>query len=190
MPIKMTPSRAQVLNAQLTTPRLSIEPVTANHAASLFEPMQEEAIYQWISAKPPKSMELLSQRWGQLVSRLSPNGDEAWLAWAVRRSREGAYVGKLDANVDSTDIATNVGFFFFPAFWGEGYASEAVTAMTDHLASHGISKMVATVTLGNAASNRVLEKAGFTQTRILPQNDTIRGVKYDDIEYVRVPKIK
>ncbi len=28
-------------------------------------------------------------------------------------------------------------------------------------------------------------RAGFIQTRIIPNNDTIRGVKFDDMEYVR-----
>ena len=43
---------------------------------------------------------------------------------------------------------------------------------------------MATVTLGNEASCRVLEKSEFTRTRIIPQNDTIRGVKHDDVEYI------
>jgi RimJ/RimL family protein N-acetyltransferase len=41
------------------------------------------------------------------------------------------------------------------------------------------------VTLGNDASCRVLEAVGFIRTRIIPENDTIRGVKHDDIEFVR-----
>ena len=43
---------------------------------------------------------------------------------------------------------------------------------------------MATVTLGNEASYRVLEKSGFIRTRIIPENDTIRGVKHDEVEYL------
>ena len=148
--------------------------------------MQDTAIYQWISTKPPKNIELLAQWWAQRESRLGPSGNEAWLNWAVRRTSDGAYVGKLDAEVDATGVATNVGYLFFPKYWGQGYASESVAAMTDHLAMLGIYKMVATVTSGNTSSYRVLEKAGFIRTRVIPDNDTIRGVKFDDVEYVRM----
>lgn len=186
--IKMSPTHAGLLNAPISTERLVIEPIVSAHAISLFELMQNEAIYEWISAKPPKTVEHLAQWWTERESRLGPEGTEAWLNWAVRRSADGAYVGKLDAVVDDANIATNVGYLFFPPYWGQGYASESVLAMADHLAACGVLKMFATVTLGNVASYRVLERAGFNRSRVIPNNDTIRGVMYDDVEYVRVVK--
>ena len=47
----------------------------------------------------------------------------------------------------------------------------------------GVLKLLATVTEGNEASYRVLEKSGFVKSRIIPNNDTIRGIKYSDVEY-------
>ena len=185
MKTQMDPTKARELNAQLSTPRLVLEPIVARHAGALFELMQDEAIYQWISASPPKSIEVLEQWWAEGESRLNPAGDEAWLNWAVRRTSDGSYVGKLDACVDTTNVATNVGYLFFPKHWGQGYASESVAAMVEHLVAQGIHKLIATVTLGNAPSYRVLEKAGFVQTRVIPDNDTIRGVAYDDLEFIR-----
>jgi hypothetical protein len=41
------------------------------------------------------------------------------------------------------------------------------------------------VTLGNEASERVLSKSGFIRGRVIVDNDTIRGQKHDDVEYVR-----
>ena len=46
----------------------------------------------------------------------------------------------------------------------------------------------ALVTLGNEASARVMIKAGFARTRVIADNDTIRGQKYDDVAFVRVAK--
>jgi len=43
---------------------------------------------------------------------------------------------------------------------------------------------VATVTAGNTASERVLQKAGYVFARVLLANDIIRGVPMDDREYV------
>jgi ribosomal-protein-alanine N-acetyltransferase len=181
----MTPARAQALNVSLTTARLSLEPLTAAHADALFAPLQEEALYTWISLLPPPSVEKLRDRWTWLEGRLSPSGEEAWLNWIVRRVDDGACVGKLDASVDDAGVATNVGYLFFPAYWGQGLATEAVIAVAEHLERHGVTEQRATVTVGNGASGRVLEKAGFARTRILPENDVIRGVTHDDIEYVR-----
>jgi alanine racemase len=91
----------------------------------------------------------------------------------------------LDAEITTSEVASNVGYLVFAAHWGKGIASEAVGALSDHLAQAGIREQHATVTVGNQASCRVLEKCGFERSAVLPANDVIRGVSYDDYAYVR-----
>jgi RimJ/RimL family protein N-acetyltransferase len=169
---------------RLTTERLALVPLTREHAEPLWAPMQDPATYEWISLTPPPSVDWLRDRWIRQEAYRSPDETEAWLAWAVQRTSDGRWVGKADATV-ARDVATNVGYFFFPPFWGQGYATEAVRAIVEHLDRQGVVEMRATVTVGNDRSGRVLERAGFVRGRILPENDVIRGVPHDDIEYVR-----
>lgn len=173
------------LEATLVTERLLIEPVEARHAALMFDGMREPAVYEWIAMEPPASVEALARRWGANLPRLRAASDCWWPAWAVQRRSDGAWIGSLDAELLPGGVASNVGYFFFPAFWGRGLASEAVTALCDHLARHGVVEQRATVTHGNLASERVLQRAGFARTRVLPANDVLRGVPVDDVEYVR-----
>jgi ribosomal-protein-alanine N-acetyltransferase len=171
--------------ATLMTERLRIEPIAARHAPLLYDGMREPAVYEWISMEPPASVEALAQRWAANIPRLR-GATDCWApAWAVQRRADGAWIGALDAEVLPGGIASNVGYFFFPAYWGRGLASEAVRALCDHLACHGVVEQRATVTYGNLASERVLQRAGFTRTRVLVANDTVRGVPVDDVEYVR-----
>jgi RimJ/RimL family protein N-acetyltransferase len=86
--------------------------------------------------------------------------------------------------VNASKVATNVGYILFSPFWGHGYATEATLAVTKHFAACGVSRMIARVTEGNKASCRVLEKAGFIRSRIVSHSQVIRGVKYNEIEYV------
>lgn len=179
----MTPAKASALLATLATERLILEPITGLHADALFAPMQDERIYRWISATPPSSVERLRQFWNAAASSAAL-GTEATLIWAVRR-RDGTYVGTLDAEVDENDVAGHVGYVFFAPFWGHGYATEAVCGLVSHLAGLGVAEFHALVTRGNNASGRVLAKAGSVLERVIPDNDIIRGVSFDDLEYVR-----
>ena len=172
------------LERALATARLRLEPLRPAHADALFEGLQDTRIYEWISGQPPASAEALRARWG----RLQRTGEVLDLGWAVRRAGDGAWIGKMDAEVcvETHPVhASNVGYLFFPPYWGQGYAIEAVRALADHLARCGVAEQHATVTVGNAASCRVLEHAGFARERVLAGNDTIRGQLVDDIEYVR-----
>ena len=173
------------LDATLATARLRIEPLNAGHAALMFEAMRDPAIYAWISMAPSPDLAHLARRWAGVAERPRVGVDVLDLGWAVQRVADGAWIGKMDAEVTVQGVARNVGYLFLPAYWGRGYATEAVIALSDHLRRHGVVRQHATVTLGNEASCRVLERAGFVRERVLPGNDTVRGVLVDDVEYVR-----
>ena len=57
-----------------------------------------------------------------------------------------------------------IGYSVVPAHWGEGYASSMVGALVDHATLSGFGSLQASMHMGNVASRRVLEKAGFSMT--------------------------
>jgi [ribosomal protein S5]-alanine N-acetyltransferase len=173
------------LNRSLESQRLHLKPLMSTDADAAFASLQDDRIYQWISMNKPQSVESLRADWKRIESRVSPDGQEAWLNWFVTSKADGKPIGSIDACIDIENVATNFGYYFFADSWGQGYASEAVKAVADALMAQGVQKLIATVTSGNGASVRVLQKANFHFTRIIPDNDTLNGVLVDDEEYVR-----
>ena len=185
LPFRMQSDFANQLCTPVETSRLLLLPRMGAHADAAFGPLQNEAIYKWISLDKPPDLEAMRAHWSRNESRLSTDGTEAWPVWAVTTRTDGALIGLVDATVDDALVCTNLGYYLFPDFWSQGYATEAVRAIADHLVQQGIHRLVATVTVGNHSSAQVLQKAGFSFIRIIPDNDTLRGVLFDDEEYVR-----
>ena len=69
-----------------------------------------------------------------------------------------------------------IGFWVGPPFWGTGFASEAVGALSDHLfRTRGLPRITAEVQADNDASLRVLEKAGFRRAGEKRLHSVARG---------------
>ena len=147
---------------KIETQRLLLEPLVEAHADILFNSLCDERMYRWIESGGPTDIDQLRTKWKRNESRISPDGTEAWLNWAIRLRNDGPYIGKLDAELDTPFNVKNVGFVLFPMYWGYGYATESLLAVKSALVSHGIVSMRATVATPNIASARVLEKSGFT----------------------------
>jgi RimJ/RimL family protein N-acetyltransferase len=84
-----------------------------------------------------------------------------WLAFH-RESLQCVGRGGLRHIVLDGREVVQVGYGFFPAYWGRGLATELATAATTAADAMGLSRLVALVRPANAASRRVLEKVGFT----------------------------
>jgi RimJ/RimL family protein N-acetyltransferase len=103
----------------------------------------------------------------------------------VLRTRTGEFAGRagirhltLDG-VDEVEIA----YTFKRACWGEGLASEITEALVEFaLVQMKLRSLVGVVAVGNAASRRVLEKAGFS----LERSAKYRG-DGDDVVIYRLP---
>jgi ribosomal-protein-alanine N-acetyltransferase len=67
-----------------------------------------------------------------------------------------------------------VGYFFHPAAWGQGYASELAAACTE-IADHvlHLPEVRAFARAENIGSRRVLEKAGFEVERFVPEMERL-----------------
>lgn len=180
-----SPATAQALCSPIETPRLHLVPLAGFHADAVFAPMQDDRLYQWISMVKPTSVDALRAHWTRRERRLSPDANELWPSWVVVSRADGAIIGELDASINQNLVCDNFGYFFFPPYWGQGFATEAVCATTQHLLQQGVTRLLATVTAGNHASARVLQKSDFVFTRVIPGYDILRGVLVDDEEYVR-----
>ena len=58
--------------------------------------------------------------------------------------------------------APELGYWLGQPYWGKGYAPEAATGLVQAASASGIAEINARVLESNAASIRVLQKAGFT----------------------------
>ncbi len=60
-----------------------------------------------------------------------------------------------------------VGYRLRPAQWGHGYATEAARRLVEHgFEQLALGTIAAIVNVENAASNRVIQKLGFTHQRV------------------------
>lgn len=70
-------------------------------------------------------------------------------------------------------------YALLPAYWGQGYASEAVPALLEYGAlKHGLTQIIATVAEGNLASQRVLLKSGMSYSHAIYEEDGSQTLLY------------
>ncbi|WP_240309565.1 MULTISPECIES: GNAT family N-acetyltransferase [Sphingomonas] len=72
---------------------------------------------------------------------------------------EGRVIGKFGAW-----RLPDFGYLLDPAMWGRGYASEALAAFIVHRRAHGSTELTADTDPRNAASIRLLQRHGFTES--------------------------
>jgi RimJ/RimL family protein N-acetyltransferase len=150
----------------IRTRRLLLAPLVAADADDLAGLLEEPELRQWLRAD---SVESLRARFGGWESRISPDGTERWLNWAVRE--DGRAVGWVQATVRSA--GAEVGYATLAAERGRGVAREAVGGLVRWLAREGVALVEAHVAEANAASGRVAAAAGLRP-----------GPRFDDDEVI------
>ncbi|MBN1429114.1 MAG: GNAT family N-acetyltransferase [Anaerolineae bacterium] len=91
--------------------------------------------------------------------------------WVVILRSEARIIGWGGLNIDPFDPGwgVEVAYFFHPAYWGQGFATELVRISIDcGFEQHGLEQIGAFAHPDNHASIRVLEKCGFRYERFEP----------------------
>jgi len=107
-------------------------------------------------------------------------GSPHWLCWVIRERSTGERVG-VTGLIDRGEGVAEVGFLLASAFHGKGYGIESLRLLCRFaFAEAGFRKLSATVTVGNAASKAVLQKAGFVLEGTLRESYLLAGRWQDD----------
>ncbi len=142
------------------TDRLTIEPLGHEHAEGLFSALDHPEVAQYLSAPDVTTLGALDARIDRLA-RGPADSDEIWLNAAIRRSDDGAIIGRIEASVhgDWAELAYLVG----PTYQHRGYAREAVRWLIAELRSRGVVEVWAAVHPRNSRSLALLEALCFSR---------------------------
>lgn len=84
--------------------------------------------------------------------------------YVIITSADGRAIGGIGFKGQPHDGAVEIGFGLAPSGRGNGFAAEAVRGLVNLARGRGLSRIVADTDRHNLASQRTLERAGFTQT--------------------------
>lgn len=96
---------------------------------------------------------------------MAAEGDQRPFArYRITRTADGRAVGGIGFKGQPDNGSVEIGYGLVPSARGNGYAPEAAQALVALARQQGLSLIVADTEADNIASQRTLERAGFTQT--------------------------
>jgi RimJ/RimL family protein N-acetyltransferase len=90
-------------------------------------------------------------------------------------------------HLDSRRAIVEIGYWLYPHARGRGVATRTARALAEHAFALGVQRVVAHVKVGNSASERVLERAGFTREGISRSMPTAGGGREDKAVWSLLP---
>lgn len=133
------------------SPGLTLRPATTGDANWLLE-LRNDPLTRSMSLRSEPVTRAEHEAW--LAATLSASDRLLWIA-----ELEGTPVGqmRLDGAGDSRDVSLSI----LPAARGRGLAAAALRAAEAHAVERGLTRLVATIKVENAASVRAFEAAGY-----------------------------
>lgn len=157
--------------ANLQTSRLRLRPFEMEDAGEVFRYASDAEFSKYLSYDAPSSKE---DAIGFL--RMVLSGEMGTNLWAIALTNQPEVIGAIQLDIESSGIAS-LHYEIARWLWGQGLASEAVTAVLDWAkAAHPeITEIHADAHTDNIASRRILEKFGFE----------LKSVETDSAYYVK-----
>lgn len=169
----------------LTTSRLLLRAPAAGDAAAFGAILSVPAVTRFSNwpDRPKKAQVERSMRW---MAKLHASGKGC--AWMIEDAASQALLGAIRFNYfDKKSRFGEIGYELHPDHWGRGLMSEALRAVV--VCGHQIfrlNRLEAWTLPGNAASDRVLEKAGFRYEGTLRQRARFKGEFHDFRMFARL----
>lgn len=147
-----------------TTDRLVLSVPVPGDALEIYETYASDPeVTRYLSWLPHRSLQDTAEFLA--IATFSWDQGDAF-AWTIRGKESRSLLGMIEARVTGTRI--EIGYVLAKRYWGQGYMTEAVSAITRWaLRQSTIFRVWAVCDLENTGSARVLEKAGMIREGIL-----------------------
>lgn len=137
----------------LTTDRLILRPRRMNDAEALLPLYSDNDLMRWWSHGPLHSVEAVRA----CIGEKSPD----WRCWAITRRGDDRAIGFVGVTEKRQGNVSEIGYALSRAYWGLGFAFEALTGLIRQIFSEGQRRIYADTDPENLASRALLERLGF-----------------------------
>jgi ribosomal-protein-alanine N-acetyltransferase len=173
---------------QTETPRLRLRPFAAGDLDDLCGLFGDPEVMRYVGngvrtrEETEASLARMAGHWPRLGFGM----------WALHDKETGRFVGRCGLQPLADTPEVELGYTLHRAFWGRGLAAEASAAALRHgFETVGLPRVVAIALPENAASRRVMEKAGLAFERTAADPYGPREVVWYALsraDYARVPR--
>jgi len=145
----------------LETERLRLAPLTAADAGDVFPMMGDPQVMAFWDSPEVDDPDVVAEVVARQVADMAAGKA---VHWSIRTLAGAGFIGTCDlSDIDSRHHRAEVGFMLGRDAWGQGYALEAMRAVTTYAAASGIRRLLGRTHLGNRRSDSLLEKLGFKE---------------------------
>ncbi|MBX3619006.1 MAG: GNAT family N-acetyltransferase [Rhizobacter sp.] len=147
------------LPERIETGRLVLRRPTDADALAIFSAYTQDVLVSRFLVWRPHSAVAEAQAF--IESCISAWEEASRLAYVLVEAGSSSAIGMLEARPDG--LTVDLGYVLARAHWGKGYMPEAVAALAEAALDVGYYRVQAFCDVENRASQRTLEKAGFTR---------------------------
>ncbi|WP_225229408.1 GNAT family N-acetyltransferase [Paenibacillus gallinarum] len=153
----------------LKSDMLVLKKVEEEHVDELFEIYSNDVIFKYCGILPKHNKDTVRKMIGHFERDFNKQTRVKWGIFAAdQQDRLIGIMEMFDLN-QKVNMVT-IGYFLAEAYWGRGYATEAVRLVLEFLFLHaGINRVQADVMPQNEVSKKVLLKNGFMKEGTLRQ---------------------
>lgn len=168
----------------LETPRLVLRPLTTDDTDALLAYRGDAEVCRYLPFEPMDAAEIarrLREQWFRLT--LDEDGQNVTLG--VERRDTGELVGDVILMFHSREHGNGeIGWVFHPSVAGQGYATEAASALLDWaFGPVGLRRVVARLDELNLRSAALCERLGMRLESRLVENEYFKGILSTELDY-------